>query len=50
VDEFLDRELVIARTTLNGSHTEKELPDWLVPLVEREVSGEDQYLDENLGR
>ena len=48
VDEFLDRELVIAEIALHGSHEEMELPDWLGPHVLREITGEDRYVDENL--
>jgi CHAD domain-containing protein/CYTH domain-containing protein len=50
VDEFLDRRLVMAQTAPNGSPEEMELPDWLAPHVVREVTGEEQYLDENLAR
>ena len=48
VDEFLDRELVIAEIALHGSHEELALPDWLGPHVVREITGEDRYVDENL--
>jgi CHAD domain-containing protein/CYTH domain-containing protein len=50
VDEFLDRELVIAEIALHDSNGEMELPEWLGPHVVREVTGEDRYLEENLAR
>jgi CHAD domain-containing protein len=50
VDDFLDRDLVLAGTELHGPTEQVELPDWLRPLVVREVTGEDQYLDESLAR
>jgi CYTH domain-containing protein len=50
VDEFLDRELVIAEIAQHDSHEEIELPEWLGPHVVREITGEDRYLDENLAR
>jgi CHAD domain-containing protein/CYTH domain-containing protein len=50
VDEFLDRQLVIAATSQNGSHEENGFPGWLGPHIEREVTGEARYVDENLAR
>src|SRR5262245_20484889 len=50
VDEFLDRELVLAEIASREPHEEVEFPDWLRAHVVREVTGEDTYLDENLGR
>ncbi|MGH7149838.1 MAG: CHAD domain-containing protein [Planctomycetota bacterium] len=50
VDEFLDRELVLAELAQHGSDGEWVLPVWLGPQVAREVTGEDPYLDENLAR
>jgi CYTH domain-containing protein len=50
VDDFFDRDLVIAEAELPGSLEQVELPDWLRPHVVREVTGEDPYLDEGLAR
>jgi CHAD domain-containing protein/CYTH domain-containing protein len=44
IDEFLDRDLVLAEVELSsGGPTEVELPAWLRPHVEREVTGEEAY-------
>jgi CHAD domain-containing protein/CYTH domain-containing protein len=44
IDEFLDRDLVLAEVELSpGGPTEVELPGWLRPHVEREVTGEEAY-------
>ena len=40
IDEFLDRELYLAEIELASADQELSLPDWLVPLVLREVTGE----------
>ena len=40
----------MAETELHGLMEQVELPDWLRPHVVREVTGEDQYLDESLAR
>ncbi len=50
VDEFTDRELVLAEIELPSADTEVEIPDWLAPLVDREVTGEPAYLNYNLSR
>ena len=48
IDEFLDRELILAEVELPARMTELDLPDWLQPLVVREVTDDPGYLNENL--
>lgn len=48
VDEFTDRDLVLAEVELPARATEVSLPDWLRPLVVREVTDDAAYQDENL--
>ena len=43
IDEFLDRELWLAEIELPTADTPVELPDWLAPYVEREVTDDAQY-------
>jgi CYTH domain-containing protein len=44
IDEFLDRDLVLAEVELSpGEPTDVELPAWLRPHVEREVTGDEAY-------
>lgn len=43
IDEFLDRDLVLAEVELPGHPTEVEIPDWLRPYLDREVTAEDAY-------
>jgi len=44
IDEFMDRELVLAEVELSpGSPTDVELPAWLRPHVEREVTEDEAY-------
>ena len=50
LDEFLDRELVLAELELEGEGEPVELPAWLAPLVEREVTGDPAYVNLNLAR
>jgi CHAD domain-containing protein/CYTH domain-containing protein len=50
IDEFLDRELVLAEVELPGEDSVVRLPDWLAPWVVREVTGEPEYLNRNLAR
>jgi CHAD domain-containing protein/CYTH domain-containing protein len=50
IDEFLDRELVLAEVELPAPETQVSLPGWLAPLVEREVTGEAAYLNVNLAQ
>jgi CYTH domain-containing protein len=50
VDEFTDRDLVLAEVELPAADTPVEIPDWLQPFVEREVTGEVAYLNSTLAR
>ena len=48
VDEFTDRDLVLAEVEIPSEDVEPRLPDWIAPYVEREVTGEPEYLNVNL--
>jgi len=48
VDDFSDRELTLAEVEIPNLETKVELPGWLVPLVVREVTGEEEYYNVNL--
>jgi len=50
IDEFLDRELVLAEVELPDEAFGVVLPDWLAPWVVREVTGEAEYVNRNLAR
>jgi CHAD domain-containing protein/CYTH domain-containing protein len=50
IDEFLDRDLVLAEVELPSVEATVELPEWLRPHVVREVTGESEYKNENLAR
>ena len=50
VDEFLDRDLVLAEVELPAEDAALTLPDWLAPHVAREVTGEPEYTGSALGR
>ncbi len=50
IDEFLDRELVLAEVELPDEAFAIVLPDWLAPWVVREVTGEAAYVNRNLAR
>lgn len=50
VDEFLDRELVLAEVELPSAEVEVTLPDWLAAVVEREVTDDPAYVNLNLAR
>jgi CYTH domain-containing protein len=50
IDEFLDRELVLAEVELPDEEVALVLPDWLTPSVVREVTGEPDYTGGGLGR
>ena len=43
IDEFLDRDLVLAEVELVGRPVSVELPAWLRPFVAREVTDEEEY-------
>jgi CYTH domain-containing protein len=50
IDEFSDRELVLAEVELPSEGTVAEPPPWLQPYVVREVTGEDGFVNVNLAR
>lgn len=50
IDEFLDRPLVVAEVELADADAPVTIPDWLQPAIEREVTGEPEYLNVNLAR
>ena len=50
IDQFLDRELVLAEVELPSVEAAVELPAWLRPHVVREVTEEAEYKNENLAR
>ena len=43
IDEFLDRDLVLAEVELAGRPVDVEVPAWLQPHVDREVTEEEAY-------
>ena len=45
VDAFRDRDLVLAEVELPGPDTPVEIPDWVSPVLEREVTGDPAYLN-----
>ena len=50
VDEFTDRDLVLAEIELPSEEVKPRLPDWIAPYVVREVTDESEYLNMNLAR
>ncbi|HWP72547.1 MAG TPA: hypothetical protein VNM36_15645, partial [Gemmatimonadaceae bacterium] len=50
IDEFTDRDLVLAEIELPSADTQVELPDWLKPWVDREVTGEVAFLNSTLAK
>jgi CHAD domain-containing protein/CYTH domain-containing protein len=50
IDEFLDRELVLAEVELPSEHATVEVPEWLKPYVVREVTGDPEYSNRKLAR
>ncbi|MBI4502758.1 MAG: CHAD domain-containing protein [Gemmatimonadetes bacterium] len=50
IDEFTDRELVLAEVELDAEQEEVTPPEWLKPYVVREVTGEPEYVNVNLAR
>jgi CHAD domain-containing protein/CYTH domain-containing protein len=45
VDEFTDRNLVLAEIELPSAETAVDIPDWLEPCIEREVTGDSTYVN-----
>lgn len=50
VDEFTDRTLHLAELEIPTATTAITLPDWLKPVVVRDVTGEPEYTNRNLAR
>jgi len=50
IDEFLDRPLFLAEVELPAEDSPIEIPAWLQPYLVREVTGDPEYLNVNLGR
>lgn len=50
LDEFTDRDLVLAEVELRHIDDEVPIPEWLAAAVVREVTGEPEYLNMNLAR
>jgi CHAD domain-containing protein/CYTH domain-containing protein len=50
IDEFRDRDLVLAEIELDSEDAEVRIPAWLAPHVVREVTGEPEYVNLNLAR
>ncbi|QJR34332.1 CHAD domain-containing protein [Gemmatimonas groenlandica] len=50
IDVFLDRDLVLAEVELSGLDDRPALPEWLVPYVARDVTGEPAYFNSVLAR
>ena len=50
IDEFLDRPLVLAELELDRADAPVTLPDWLEPVVVREVTDEAGYTNRSLAR
>ena len=50
VDEFTDRDLVLAEVELPSEATPADPPDWLRPYVVRDVTDEDEYVNARLAR
>jgi CYTH domain-containing protein len=48
IDEFLDRDLVLAEIELPARDAGVQLPDWLRPYVVREVTDDAAYVNRNL--
>lgn len=50
VDAFQDRDLFLAEVELPAEDTEVQFPDWLLPYLVREVTGEDDYVNRTLAK
>ncbi len=50
IDEFTDRDLVLAEIELPSAETPVELPDWLEACLDHEVTGEVAYLNSTLAK
>lgn len=50
VDEFTDRSLHLAELEIPHASTRVDIPDWLKPVVVRDVTGEPEYSNRRLAR
>ncbi len=50
VDEFLDRDLILAEVELPSPDVRPPIPTWMAPHLVRDVTGEDEYVNLNLAR
>jgi CYTH domain-containing protein len=50
IDEFLDRDLVLAEVELPSAEARVNPPEWLEPYVVRDVTGESEYSNMRLAR
>lgn len=50
IDEFLDRNLVLAELELPNREIQVAIPGWLAPYVVREVTNESGFVNQNLAR
>jgi CYTH domain-containing protein len=50
IDEFLDRDLVLAEVELPSAETEFELPSWLSEALNREVTDDEKYSNLSLAQ
>lgn len=50
IDEFTDRDLVLAEIEIPSADTRIAMPDWLTPALVREVTDEPEYTNRNLAR
>jgi CHAD domain-containing protein/CYTH domain-containing protein len=50
IDEFLDRELVLAELELPSAEADATPPPWLAPFVDRDVTDEPEYSNARLAR
>ena len=50
IDDFTDRELVLAEVELDDIGVVPRIPRWLRPYVVREVTDEPEYVNRNLAR
>jgi CYTH domain-containing protein len=48
IDRFRGRRLVLAEVELPSEDADAPIPAWLAPCVEREVTGEKEYVNINL--
>ena len=50
IDEFLDRDLVLAEMEIPSADTEITIPEWLRPVLVRDVTGDRAYTNRSLAR